>query len=74
MIGSDQHYPEPKDADKRWQETILLFNQLPAEVRKKIGTENVAPSLRKFRGAVLTRREELNYWIGIEELETDESP
>lgn len=42
MIGSDQHYPEPKDADKRWQETILLVNQLPEAVRKKIGTENVA--------------------------------
>jgi Amidohydrolase len=42
VIGSDQHYPEPKDADKRWQETILLFNQLPADVRKKIGMENVA--------------------------------
>jgi predicted TIM-barrel fold metal-dependent hydrolase len=42
VIGSDQHYPEPKDADKRWQETIFLFNQLPADVRKKIGTENVA--------------------------------
>jgi len=42
VIGSDQHYPEPKDADKRWQETILLFNQLPADVRKKIGTENIA--------------------------------
>lgn len=42
VIGSDQHYPMPKDADKRWQETILLFNQLPADVRKKIGTENVA--------------------------------
>ena len=42
VIGSDQHYPEPPDADKRWQETILLFNQLPAGVRKKIGTENVA--------------------------------
>jgi predicted TIM-barrel fold metal-dependent hydrolase len=42
VIGSDQHYPEPPDADKRWQETILLFNQLPADVRKKIGTENVA--------------------------------
>lgn len=41
VIGSDQHYPEPKDADKRWQETILLFNQLPADIRKKIGTENV---------------------------------
>jgi amidohydrolase family protein len=42
VIGSDQHYPEPKDADKRWQETILLFNQLPEAVRRKIGTENVA--------------------------------
>jgi predicted TIM-barrel fold metal-dependent hydrolase len=42
VIGSDQHYPEPKDADKRWQQTILLFNQLPADIRKKIGTENVA--------------------------------
>lgn len=42
VLGSDQHYPEPRDADKRWQETILLFNQLPAGVRKKIGTENVA--------------------------------
>jgi len=42
VIGSDQHYPEPKDASKRWQETIFLFNQLPADVRKKIGTENVA--------------------------------
>ncbi len=42
VIGSDQHYPEPKDANRRWQETILLFNQLPPAVRKKIGTENVA--------------------------------
>src|ERR1700722_4753752 len=42
VLGSDQHYPEPQDADKRWQETILLFNQLPAAARKKIGTENVA--------------------------------
>ncbi|HWF13167.1 MAG TPA: amidohydrolase family protein [Candidatus Acidoferrales bacterium] len=42
VIGSDQHYPEPKGEDRRWQEVILLFNQLPANVRKKIGTENVA--------------------------------
>ncbi len=42
VIGSDQHYPEPKGEDRRWQETILLFNQLPADVRKKIGTENIA--------------------------------
>jgi len=42
VIGSDQHYPEPKGQDRRWQETILLFNQLPADVRKKIGTQNIA--------------------------------
>jgi predicted TIM-barrel fold metal-dependent hydrolase len=42
VIGSDQHYPEPKGEDRRWQEVILLFNQLPANLRKKIGTENVA--------------------------------
>lgn len=42
IIGSDQHYPEPKDQVQRWQEVVLLFNQLPADVRKKVGTENVA--------------------------------
>jgi hypothetical protein len=42
VIGSDQHYPEPKGEDRRWQEVILLFNQLPADVRKKIGTANIA--------------------------------
>ncbi len=42
VIGSDQHYPEPKGEDRRWQEVIHLFNQLPADVRKKIGTENIA--------------------------------
>ena len=42
VIGSDQHYPEAKGPEQRWQEAVLLFNQLPADVRKKIGTENVA--------------------------------
>jgi predicted TIM-barrel fold metal-dependent hydrolase len=42
VIGSDQHYPEPDGADQRWQEAVGLFNQLPAAVRRKIGTENVA--------------------------------
>jgi predicted TIM-barrel fold metal-dependent hydrolase len=41
IIGSDQHYPEPKGSDQRWQTVVLLFNQLPADVRRKIGTENV---------------------------------
>jgi predicted TIM-barrel fold metal-dependent hydrolase len=42
VLGSDQHYPEPKGADQRWQEVVMLFNQLPPEVRKKIGTDNIA--------------------------------
>lgn len=42
LIGSDQHYPEPRDAAQRWQAVVNLFNQLPADVRKKIGTENAA--------------------------------
>jgi predicted TIM-barrel fold metal-dependent hydrolase len=41
IIGSDQHYPEPAGAQQRWQATVLLFNQLPADVRRKVGTENV---------------------------------
>ncbi|HTR38613.1 MAG TPA: amidohydrolase family protein [Bryobacteraceae bacterium] len=41
IIGSDQHYPEP-NGPQRWQEVVLLFNQLPANLRKSIGTENAA--------------------------------
>jgi hypothetical protein len=41
IIGSDQHYPEGKDSEQRWQTVVLLFNQLPGDVRRKIGTENV---------------------------------
>jgi predicted TIM-barrel fold metal-dependent hydrolase len=40
VIGTDQHYPEPKDAPQRWQADVLLLNQLPASVRKKIASEN----------------------------------
>jgi len=42
IIGSDQHYPEPKNQPQRWQEVVMLFNQLPPDLRRKIGTENVA--------------------------------
>jgi predicted TIM-barrel fold metal-dependent hydrolase len=45
IIGSDQHYPEPDGAEgnpQRWQEVVSVVNQLPADVRRKIGTENVA--------------------------------
>lgn len=39
FIGSDQHYPQ-SSGPQRWQAAVLLFNQLPAAVRQKIGTEN----------------------------------
>ncbi len=41
IIGSDQHYPEPP-GPQRWEQVVLLFNQLPAHLRKSIGTDNVA--------------------------------
>ena len=39
IIGSDQHYPQDS-GPQRWQAVVLLFNELPATVRQKIGTEN----------------------------------
>ena len=60
VIGSDQHYPEPSDADKRWQETILLFNQLPVRGAKENRNGKRRRNLRKFRGVFFARREELN--------------
>jgi len=41
IIGSDQHYPEPPGR-QRWEQVVLLFNQLPADLRKRIGTDNLA--------------------------------
>ncbi len=41
IIGSDQHYPEPA-GPARWEQVVLLFNQLPSDLRRSIGTENVA--------------------------------
>jgi len=39
VMGTDQHYPQ-SSGPQRWQAAVLLFNQLPAAVRQKIGTEN----------------------------------
>lgn len=39
IIGSDQHYPQGS-GPQRWQAAVLLFNELPFAVRRKIGTEN----------------------------------
>ncbi len=41
MIGSDQFYPQAGSGQQRWQAVVLLFNQLPVDLRRKIGTENV---------------------------------
>jgi predicted TIM-barrel fold metal-dependent hydrolase len=40
MIGTDQHYPMPGSPVQRWQASVLLLNQLPGEIRQKIGAEN----------------------------------
>ena len=40
VIGSDQHFPMPKDPAQRWQAIVIFFNQLPPDLRKKIGVEN----------------------------------
>jgi hypothetical protein len=43
VIGADQGYPLPKagaGAMPRWQTTVLFFNQLPADLRQKIGLDN----------------------------------
>jgi hypothetical protein len=41
IIGSDQHYPAAPPDPQRWQSDVLLYNQLPNDLQKKIGTENV---------------------------------
>ena len=40
LVGADQHYPEPKGQPQRWQATVLLLNQLPSDLRRKIGMDN----------------------------------
>src|SRR5215472_2214026 len=40
VIGSDQHYPEPVATAQRWQPVVLLLNQLPPDLRRKIGRDN----------------------------------
>jgi predicted TIM-barrel fold metal-dependent hydrolase len=40
LAGSDQHYPEPVAALQRRQAVMLLLNQLPPELQRKIAAEN----------------------------------
>lgn len=42
VVGTDQHYPEPAAGPQRWQALVSLLNQLPEDLRRKIGTENAA--------------------------------
>jgi len=39
VIGSDQHY-SGHDEPGRWQSDVLILNQLPPDLRSKIGSEN----------------------------------
>jgi predicted TIM-barrel fold metal-dependent hydrolase len=54
VIGSDQHYPEPPKGPQRWQSAILLFNQLPADLQRKIGREN-AMRLYHLSGSAMAK-------------------
>lgn len=50
VIGSDQHYgAKPLMGRERWQAVVLVFNQLPAGLRQKIGVEN---ALRLYPNAL----------------------
>ena len=42
VIGSDQHYGSARSmtGPQRWQSAVLLLNQLPPDLRRKIATEN----------------------------------
>ena len=40
VVGTDQHYPEPPGSPQRWEAVVLLLNQLPPDLRQKIGMEN----------------------------------
>jgi len=40
VVGTDQHYPEPAAATQRWEAVMRLLDQLPDDLRRKIGLEN----------------------------------
>jgi predicted TIM-barrel fold metal-dependent hydrolase len=42
VIGSDQHYASgrPMTGSQRWQMVVLLLNQLPSDLQRKIASEN----------------------------------
>ena len=40
VIGSDQHYPEPATGPQRSEAVLRLLDELPPDLRRKIGMEN----------------------------------
>jgi len=42
VVGTDQHYPEPLPGPQRWEAIVLLLNQLPEGLRRKLAMENAA--------------------------------
>ena len=40
VVGTDQHYPEPPAAAQRWEAVVRLLDQLPADLRRMLATEN----------------------------------
>ena len=40
VVGTDQHYPEPKAGAQRWQAVVGLLNQLPPDLRHKVAMDN----------------------------------
>jgi predicted TIM-barrel fold metal-dependent hydrolase len=42
VIGTDQHYAwgRPMTGSQRWQMAVFLLNQLPSDLRRKIGKDN----------------------------------
>jgi predicted TIM-barrel fold metal-dependent hydrolase len=49
IVGSDQHYPEPNNQPQRWQAIVLLLNQLPADLQRRIGSDNARAIFPKAR-------------------------
>ncbi len=40
VVGTDQHYPEPRAATQRWQAVAHLLEALPASLRERIAFQN----------------------------------
>jgi len=48
VLGSDQHFPMPHDAEQRWEGVVRFLNELPPDLRRRIAGEN-ATRIYKLR-------------------------